>query len=49
VTRRIGSGKYKPVANRWEMWRAQYEINAVSLLKVDDMVVTKEEDADVCI
>ena len=41
------STKYKSFASRWETWRAQYEIHAISLLKVDDTVVTKEIDADV--
>jgi hypothetical protein len=41
--------KYKPKATRWDIWRAQYEIHAVSLLKEDDMIKEEEDEGGVCI
>jgi hypothetical protein len=39
--------KYKPRVTKWEKWRAQYEIHAISLLKVREKEKKEEEDAGV--
>ena len=41
--------KYRPRPTGWDTWRAQYEFQSISLLKVDETVQKKEDDADVCI
>jgi hypothetical protein len=41
------SSKYKPRSTKWERWRAQYEIHAVSLLKAHKKSEKKDEDVDV--
>jgi len=41
--------RYKPRSTKWEKWRAQYDIHAISLLKVREKEEKKEDDAGVCI
>jgi hypothetical protein len=45
------TNRYRPKSNKWEKWRAQYEIHAVSLLKAhekkDENGIENEEN--ICI
>ena len=43
------ANRYKPRSTKWEKWRAQYDIHAISLLKVREKEEKKEDDAGVCI
>jgi hypothetical protein len=38
------STRYKPRSTKWERWRAQYEIHAISLLKAHEKVEKEDED-----
>jgi hypothetical protein len=43
------TNRYKPRPTKWEKWRAQYDIHAISLLKVHEKEKMQEEDGGVCI